>query len=104
MATSYRGMYRPVADGKPSHIQVASAGGHTIPLPIEEYESRGDLPVWHELPTEKQHRALSAVYSSARESLSFINPADTEACIHHGWLESVGRNRWQLTELGKQFL
>lgn len=52
MTTSYRGMYRLDANEKPAHIQVASPGGHSIPLPIEEYESRGVLPVWHQTVRE----------------------------------------------------
>ena len=101
MPTSYRGMYLLDANGKPSDIQVASPGGHSIPLPIEEYESRGVLPDWRELPTEKQHKALSAAYKHEQDASAFINTANADECESRGWLESVGKNNWRLTEVGK---
>ena len=62
MAASYRGMDRLDASTKPFFTQGASPGGHSIRLPIEEYESRGVFPDWQEIPTEKKHIALSTVH------------------------------------------
>ena len=104
MTTSYRGMYRLDANGKPAHIQVALPGGHSLPLPIEEYESRGVLPDWRELPTEKQHKPLSAVYQATQGKSSVLNRAGAQECADHGWLEPVGTDGWRLTEGGKRFL
>lgn len=104
MTTSYRGMYRTDANGKPSHIQVASHGGHSLPLPIEEYESRGVLPDWNELPTGKQHKVLSAVHNALQGKSPVLNRADAEACLDRGWLKLGVINDWQLTEAGKRFL
>lgn len=98
-------MYRlGVASGKPSYVQVTSPGGQSIPLSIEEYESRGVLPNWRELPTEKQYKALSAVLNIEQGASAFINPADAEECADRDWLEAVGTNGWQLTAAGKRLL
>ena len=104
MTTSYRGMYRLDANGKPAHIQVASPGGHFLPLPIEQYELRGVLPDWRELPTEKQHKALSFVHTHEQDASAFINTANADECESRGWLEGVRKNDWRLTEAGKRFL
>lgn len=104
MATSYRGMYRLDESGNPSHVQVASPGGNSLPLPIDEYESRGVLPDWCELPTFEQHKALSAVADITQGSSAFINPAVAELCADRNWLEPVGIGGWRLTEAGKRFL
>lgn len=104
MATSYRGMYRLGGSGKPSHVQVTSPGGHSIPLSIEEYESRAVLPDWREQPTEKQYKTLLAVHNAMQTGSSVLNPADAEECIDCGWLEPVGIGGWRLTEGGKRFL
>lgn len=97
-------MYRLDASGKPLHIQVASPGGNSIPLPIQDYESRGVLPDWQDLPTEKQHKVLSAVHRIEQGAPAFINPVDAEECVDRDWLESVGTNQWRLTVTGKRFL
>ena len=75
MTTSYRGMYRLDAQGKPAHIQVASPGGHSIPLSIEKYESRGVLPDWRKLPTENQQKTLSAVHQATQGKSPVLNRA-----------------------------
>jgi hypothetical protein len=73
-------------------------------LPIEEYESRGVLPDWRELPNERQYKALSLVQQIEQGASAFINPADAEECAHRDWLVTVCTNVWQLTEAGKRFL
>jgi hypothetical protein len=62
MAASYRGMDRLDASTKPLFTQGASPGGHSIRLPVEEYESRGVFSDFQEIPTEKQHSALSTAH------------------------------------------
>lgn len=104
MATSYRGMYRLGASGKPSYIQVTSPGGHSIPLSIEEYESRGVLPNWQELPTESQYKALWSVHKIEQGASAYINSTDAEECVNRDWLEPVGKNSWQLTPAGRFLL
>lgn len=104
MTTTYRGMYRLDSSANPSHIQVASPGGHSTPLPIELYEARGVLPHWNELPTEKQYKVLLAVKGVPQGSSAFVNTADAEECVDRGWLESEGINSWRLTEVGEIFL
>ena len=104
MAASYRGMYRLGASGKPSYVQVTSPGGHSIPLSIEEYESRGVLPNWHELPTERQYKALWTVDQIEQGVSTYINPAEAEECVERDWLEPIGTNGWQLTPAGRFLL
>ena len=104
MTTSYHGMYRLDANGKPTHIQVTSPGGHSLPLPIEEYELRKVLPDWRELPTEKQHKALSAVCQATQGKSPVLNRGAAEECADRDWLEPVGTDGWRLTEAGKRFL
>jgi hypothetical protein len=104
MATSYRGMYRLGASAKPSYVQVTSPGGNSIPLSIEEYESRGVLPNWQELPTERQYKALWSVHKIEQGATVYINPADAEECVNRDWLETIGENGWQLTDAGKCLL
>ena len=104
MSASYRGMFRLDSAGKPTHVQVYAPDGYSLPLPIELYESRGVLPDWRELPTERQHKALLVVYESERGSSVFINSADADECERRGWLESVGTNGWWLTDAGKRYL
>ena len=104
MTTSYRGMYRLDANGKPAHIQVASPGGHFLPLPIEQYELRGVLPDWRELPTEKQHKALSVVHQATQMKSPVLNRAAAEECADRDWLEPVGADGWRLTDAGREFL
>ncbi len=104
MATSYRGIYRLGVSGKSSHVQVSSPGGHSIPLSIEDYESRGVLPGWHELPTERKYKALWSVHKIQQGASAYINPADAEDCVDRDWLEPIGTNGWQLTHAGRFLL
>jgi hypothetical protein len=104
MATKYRGMCRLGASDKPWHIQVASPGGYSIPLPIVEYESREVMPDRQKLPTEKQHKALSAVNTIEQGGSAYINPVKADACEDRFWLESVRANSWRMTEAGNRFL
>ena len=97
-------MYRLDVNGKPAHIQVTSPGGYSLPLPIEEYESRGVLPDWNELPTERQHKALSAFHQATQGKSTVLNRAAAEECAGNDWLETVGTDGWRLTEVGKRFL
>lgn len=94
MATSYRGMYRLGVSGKTSHVQVTSPVGHSIPLSIEEYESRGVLPDWHELPTKWQYKALWLVHKIEQGASACINSADAEECLDSDWLEPAIKNGW----------
>jgi hypothetical protein len=104
MTTSCRGLYRSGSGCRPSHVQVNSPSGHSIPLPIEEYESRGGFPDWRELPTEKQYMTLLAVHDAMQARSPVLNPAVAEECIDRGWLEPVGIGGWGLTVAGKRFL
>ena len=104
MTTSYRGMYRRGSADNPTDVQVVDPGGNSTPLPIDLYESRGVLPEWNDLPTEKQYKVLLAVHDAAQGSFPFINTADAEACVVRGWLEPVATNSWMLTVSGKRFL
>ena len=92
MAASYRGMDRLGAIVKPFFIQGESPSGHLIRLPIEEYESRGVFSDWQEIPTEKQHSALSTVHKIVHGASAFIKPADAEECEDRGGMKSVGAN------------
>jgi hypothetical protein len=95
-------MYRQ--GGTPSHVQINSPGGNSIPLPIEEYESGGVLPDWRELPNVRQYKALSLVHKLEQGDSAFINPADAEEFADRDRLVPVCANVWQLTDAGKRFL
>lgn len=73
IGSTYRGLYRLDTDSMPTHIQVTSPGGHSIVLPIDLYESRGVLPNWRGLPTQKQYQALVAVNRSKESGTAFVN-------------------------------
>lgn len=104
MTSSYRGVYFLGAEGVPTDIQVVDSGGNSIPLPIDQYVSRGVLPLWVDLPTEKQYKALLSVHSTGEGVFSFINVADAEECVERGWLNPISPNCWQLTDAGKKYL
>jgi hypothetical protein len=89
-------MFRLDSSGKPTHVQVSAPGGHSVLLAIDLYEPRGVLSDWRKLPTDRQHKALLAVYQIEQGSSVFINAADAEECESPGWLESVGTNGWRL--------
>ena len=80
MTASYRGIYQLASADKPPHDQVASPGGHSIPFPIDQHESRGVMPKWRKLPKEKQYKALAA---------------DAEKNIHRGCFRTYGENSWR---------
>lgn len=103
MAATYRGMDR-LGASKPLFTQGASPGGHSIRLPIEEYELHGVFPDWQEIPTEKKHSALSTAHKIVYLASAFIKSADAEECEDHGGMKSVGANCWRQTDAGNRFL
>jgi len=104
MASTYRGLYRIGPSDAPTDVQVKDTAGNSLPLPIDEYVSRDARPEWSDLPTQKQYQALVAASRLQVSGTAFINPADAEACVDAGWLDSLGPNQWVLTESGRKLL
>lgn len=52
MATSYTGIcvYRHPVTGEVTDVQVKDTGGNELPLPIDQYLSRGVMPAHETLP------------------------------------------------------
>jgi hypothetical protein len=73
-------------------------------LPIEDYDARGVLPDWRDLPTEKQYQSLAAVEKLENGISQVINRGDVDECVDLGWLEITGSNEWCLTKSGKKLL
>ncbi len=96
MATSYRGMYRLGASGKPSYVQVTSPSVHSIPLSIEEYESRGVLPNWHELPTEGNIKLYGWLTRSNKGYRLYQSSRCPRVCRTR--LVRAYRNKWLATD------
>lgn len=104
MASSYRGLYRLGPVDSPTDIQVVDTGGNSLPLPNSVYMSRGVLPDWQQLPTQKQYAVLEAVAKFERGESAWINPADAEDCQKRGWIEPSSCPAWRLTEAGRSLL
>lgn len=59
MASSYTGIYSlKLSDGTITDVQVVDTAGNSIPLPIDDYRSRGVQPPAESLPD--QHTYASA--------------------------------------------
>lgn len=104
MASSYRGLYRLGPVNSPTDIQVVDTGGISLPLAINTYVSRGVLPDWQHLPTQKQYAVLEAVAKLASGESVWINPADAADCQKTGWIEPSSCPVWRLTEAGRSLL
>lgn len=104
MSTSYRGLFLIGPSELPTDVQVVDPGGNSIPLSISEYVSRGVLPKWCSLPTDKQYRMLVAIKSLEAGVSSVINRDDAEACFDKGWVDISKGGDWVLTVLGKECL
>ena len=104
MASTYRGLYRIGPKDAPTDVQVQDPGGNSLPLPLDTYVVRGVLPVWQELPTDRQYRAILAVSCLEKGETHNVNVGDAEECVEAGWLDALAPNRWILTKAGKKFL
>lgn len=104
MSSTYTGLYRIGPSESPTDVQVVDPGGNSITLSISAYVSRGVLPKWCSLPTDKQYRVLVALKSLEAGLSSVINRDDAEECFDKGWVDTSEGGGWVLTLLGRERL
>lgn len=56
------------------------------------------------IPTDKQLSLLRLLADRESGKDVWVDIQEADRCEELGWIESVGLNRWVLTELGKRFL
>jgi len=59
MGSEYKGLFTIWLHGKVTDVQVVVPGGHSIPLPIEQYIEREVQPPWQTLPTKDEYQGES---------------------------------------------
>lgn len=71
---------------------------------VDDYISRGIIPDWPELPSERHYRVILGVSRHAKGEDQVINVMDAEECVDAGWLKTLPSGSWVLTASGRRFL